>query len=346
MADRGPGGAGGGRGPARGRAALLAAGAVLVAGGVAAGLIVVLPGKQAAAGGQSGSGQSGAVRVATAPVVRTDLINTVQVGGSLGYAGSFTILDEMRGTAYTALPQPGQVVRRGQRLYEVDGSPVMLFYGSRPAWRDLSLGVAGGPDVAQLDANLIALGYASAATLTVSGTFTAATAYAVERWQAAAGLAVTGTVPLGQVAFAPGPLRVTGVTAGLGGTAEPGGPVMTATSPDPVVTAALPVAQEYLVTRGDRVSVTLPDGTTTTPGAISAVSQVATASSGGASGGPSPGPSAGGSASGGGSGGGGSGATVQLTVRLAHPRWPAAWTRRRSPSTSSARGPWGCSRCR
>ena len=189
MADLRPGGDGSGRGPARGRAALLAAGAVLVAGGVAAGLIVVLPGKQAAAGGQSGSGQSGAVQVATAPVVRTDLVNTVQVGGSLGYAGSFTILDEMQGTAYTALPQPGQVVRRGQRLYEVDGSPVMLFYGSRPGWRDLSLGVADGPDVAQLDANLIALGYASAATLTVSDTFTAATAYAVERWQAAAGLA-------------------------------------------------------------------------------------------------------------------------------------------------------------
>ena len=202
----------------------------------------------------------------------------------------------------------------------MNGSPVILFYGRRPAWRGLSLGVAGGPDVAQLDANLIALGYASTATLTVSDTFTASTAYAVERWQAAAGFLVTGIVPLGQVAFAPGPLRVTGVTAGLGGTAQPGGPVLTATSPDPVVTAPLPVAQEYLVKRGDQVSVTLPDGTTTTAGVISAVSQVASASSGGAPGGPSPGTSPGGSPGGGGSGGGGSGPTVQLTVRLAHPR--------------------------
>ena len=53
--------------------------------------------------------------------------------------------------------------------------------------------------------------------LTVSDTFTAATAYAVERWQQAAlGLPVTGAVPPGQVAYAPGPLRVTRVDATLG----------------------------------------------------------------------------------------------------------------------------------
>ena len=112
-------------------------------------------------GGAAGHG--GRIQVATARVVRTDLVNTIQVGGSLAYAGSFTVVDQLQGTAYTALPPPGQVVRRGQRLYEVDGHPVILFYGARPAWRDLSSGVAGGPDVAQLDANLIALGYASAA---------------------------------------------------------------------------------------------------------------------------------------------------------------------------------------
>ena len=107
-----------------------------------------------------------------------------------------------------------------------------------------------GPDVAQLDANLIALGYASAADLTVSDTFTDATFYAVERWQAALGLPVTGTVAAGQVAYAPGPLRVTTVTPTLGVPAQPGAAVLTATSPDPVVDAALPVAQEYLVATG------------------------------------------------------------------------------------------------
>jgi hypothetical protein len=61
---------------------------VVLAGGAAAGVAV------ASAGVSHGSGASSAGRggsVATAPVVRTDLINTVQVGGSIGYDGSYTI---------------------------------------------------------------------------------------------------------------------------------------------------------------------------------------------------------------------------------------------------------------
>jgi hypothetical protein len=317
-------GARGGRGrPVRRRTGLAAVAGVLVAAGAAAGITAAVSARQGPASHGSGAA------VATARVVRTDLTNTIQVSGSLGYAGSFTVVNELQRTAYTALPQPGQVVSRGQRLYEVDGGPVILFYGIRPEWRDLAPGVTDGPDVAQLDANLIALGYASAADLTVSDTFTDATFYAVERWQAALGLPVTGTVAAGQVAYAPGPLRVTTVTAGLGVPAQPGAAVLTATSPDPVVEAALPVAQEYLVAKGDPVSVTLPDGTTTASGVVASVSRVATAAPGGPSDGSPSGPSAGGSggsSGGGGSGGagsgggsGGTGATVQMLVRLAHP---------------------------
>ena len=277
------------------RRGLLAGGCVLVLGGAAGGLALALAGRpDAAAGGQT--------RLTTAPVVRTGLVNTVQVSGSLGYAGSVTVVNQTVGTAYTALPRPGQVVRRGARLYEVDGSPVRLFYGGRPEWRALAAGVTAGPDVAQLDRNLIVLGYASPATLTVSDVYTGATAWAVARWQDAAGLPVTGTVPLGQVVYAPGALRVLTVPAEPGTPAAAGGTVLTATSDRAVVTAQLPVSQEYLVRRGDRVTVTLPDGTTTTPGVVTSVSSVATG---------------GGSSSGGGSG---SSASVPVTVRLAHPR--------------------------
>jgi Putative peptidoglycan binding domain len=307
MAER-PGGGPRSR-PARWRRpGVLAAAGILVVAGAVTGTTAALSARRAPAG------RGGGVRVATARVVRTDLTNTVQVGGSLGYAGAFAVVGERAGTAYTALPQPGQVVRRGQRLYEVDGSPVMLFYGARPEWRALSLGVADGPDVAQLDANLIALGYAGRADLTVSDTFSYATFYAVERWQAARGLPVTGTVAAGQVAYAPGALRVTTVTPSLGAPAQPGATVLTATSPTVVVKAGLPVAQEYLVKRGDQVSVTLPDGTATASGVVASVSRVATS---GPSDGSSSGPSADGPPGGGGSGGGG--ATVQLVVRLAHP---------------------------
>jgi hypothetical protein len=179
--------------------------------------------------------------------------------------------------------------------------------------------------VAQLDRNLIALGYG--AGLTVSDYFTDATAYAAELWQAARGLPVTGTVPLGQVAYAPGPLRVTTVTPALGSPPQPGASVLTATSPAPVVLAMVPVSQEYLVRAGDDVTVTLPDGMTTTPGVVASVAPVASAADGsavpGGAGQATPAPAGGGQApaAGGGQapGAGGGQATVPMTVRLVRP---------------------------
>jgi len=284
-----------------GTVAGLAAALAAVAIGIALGRSVPRTGTPAAA----------AVTTSSALVVRADLTSTIQVAGTLGYAGSRTIVDQASGTAFTALPAAGAVVRRGQALYEVDGTPVILFYGTRPAWRALYAGVAAGPDVAQLDRNLIALGFGGG--LTVSGYFTAATAYAVERWQAARGLPVTGTVPLGQVAYAPGALRVTAVTAVTGAPPQPGTGVLTATSTVPVVLAQVPVSQEYLVRGGDDVTVTLPDGVTATPGIVTAVSPVAYAAAGGGSG------QAQGQAGAQAAGQGAGQATVPVTIRLSRP---------------------------
>jgi len=208
------------------------------------------------------------------------------------------VVNQEQGTAYTALPGVGATIRRGQEVYAVDGTPVFLFYGGTPEWRPLSAGVAPGRDVAQLNRNLIALGYG--AGLSDSEYFTGATGYAVELWQQARGLPVTGTVPLGQVAYAPGPLRVTSVTPDLGAVPQPGGQLLAATS-------TVPVGQEYLVRSGEQVTVTLPDGVTTTPGVITSVSSVASAAQSGPSAGPSSGP-----------GGGGQGGqpTIQVTVGL------------------------------
>ena len=295
-----------GRRGRRRRAAVL--GVPIVVAGVATGIGigVFLPRTPTQAATQ------GAAPASTAPVVRTDIAATIQVSGSIGYAGSYTAVNEAAGTSYTWLPPAGAVIRRGQELYEVDGGQVTLFYGPRPEWRQLFWGVTPGQDVAQLDRNLIALGYGR--HLTISDDFTGATAYAVEQWQQASGLPVTGTVPLGQVQFAPGPLRVTSLAPALGGPPQPGGTVLTGTSPDPVVTALLPVTQEYLVRAGDTVTVTLPDGVTTTPGTVISVSSVAIAGGGGPQGAgtPSSGPQ-----------GGGPGATpdtVTMMVALTRPQ--------------------------
>lgn len=219
---------------------------------------------------------STSVEVATATVVRTDLSSVTQLSGTLGYAGSYSVAAQGRGGTITAVPQPGQVLRRGQAVFEVDGAPVRLFYGARPEWRPLALGVADGPDVRQLEQNLTALGYADAQNLTVDDTFTEATYWAVRRWQTGTGQSVTGQVALGSVTYQPGPLRVVTVNSALGTAAQPDAPVLTATSPTPVVTVQVPSTQTYLVHARDAVTVTLPDGTTT-PGRVESISSVATA---------------------------------------------------------------------
>jgi hypothetical protein len=314
----------------RARRAALAAAVIFPAGataGALAGISALRPGHAAAA--------AGTVRVATAQVVRTDLTNTTQVSGSLGYSGSYTIVAPQPGASasasgssasgssaagtYTALPSPGQVVWRGHHLYEVDGVPVVLFYGARPEWRALEPGITDGPDIAQLDANLIALGYASRSWLTVSDSYTSATETAIENWQAATGRTVNGVVEAGDIAYAPGPIRVTAVSVSLGATMQAGSPVLTGTSQVVVVEASVPVEQEYLVRVGERVTVTLPDGTTTTPGVVASVSRVASSSSNSSSGNSSPSASGNGSSGSGSQGNGSSsGATVQMTVRLTH----------------------------
>ncbi|MGD0065119.1 MAG: peptidoglycan-binding domain-containing protein [Streptosporangiaceae bacterium] len=231
----------------------------------------------------SSSGGSSS-QVATAPVVRTDLSTTVQVGGSIGYDGSYTItVLGGGGGVYTSLPGPGQVIKQDQPLYSVSHQPVPLLYGTVPAYRAFTAGMSDGPDVGQLTRNLIALGYG--AGLTQSNHYSSATAAAVERWQRGLGLSATGQVPLGGVYFEPGPIRVTSVAPSPGTPAQgAGSTVLTATSLTPVVTVDLDVSQEYLVKAGDAVTVVLPDGTTTVGGRIETVGTVATCPGGGGTG--------------------------------------------------------------
>jgi peptidoglycan hydrolase-like protein with peptidoglycan-binding domain len=161
-------------------------------------------------------------------------------------------------------------------VFAVDNRPVRLFYADRPAWRPLALGVTAGPDVRAVERNLVALGQATTANLTVDGRFTSATAAALRRWQRATGQSVTGGLALGAVTFQPGPLRVTTLAAKVGGPAagDAGGPLLSGTSATVGVTLAVPVTDTHLVHRGDAVTVTLPDGGTV-PGRVTAVSTVA-----------------------------------------------------------------------
>jgi HlyD family secretion protein len=260
------------------------------------------------------------VPVATVDVVRTDVSASQVVAGTLGYAGVYAVSNELASGIITWLPAPGEVVRRGQALYQVAGQPVTLLYGPVPAYRDFGPGMTPGPDVRELQWNLTALGFDPGPA---DGTFGWATQAAVERWQWSQGHAMTGTIPLGTVAFLPGPLRVTMTPAPAGALVTTGTTVLSGTSDTPVVSTWLTVGGP-IARPGDPVLVTLPDGTTTVPGTVATVGRVATvpgastASGTGASGTP-----AGGSPGGAGQGGGGtSSAAFPVTITIADPQVP------------------------
>jgi hypothetical protein len=219
---------------------------------------------------------------ATAAVTRQDIAATTPVTATLGYAGSYLVRGHGGGTL-TWLPPAGQVIRPGQALYRTDDeTPVVLLHGSVPAWRPLAPGVTG-QDVSQLNHDLVALGDADRADVAALGWdyFSWVTAAGVAKLQSALGASAPARwLPLGSVVFEPRALRVSQLTGRLGGPAD--GPVLAATSDQHVVTVPLDASAQGEVKAGDRVTVTLPDGATT-PGAVSSVGTVATASGSGGS---------------------------------------------------------------
>jgi hypothetical protein len=207
-------------------------------------------------------------------VAREDLSSQTQVSATLGYADSYSIVNQAQGTV-TAVPTVGQVVAQGQVLYQVNGAPVVLLYGSTPAYRALSEDIAGA-DVAELNVDLVALGDATSAEIP-SGTddFTYWTKLGVEKLQAILGVTENGTLGLGQAAFEPTEMRVTSVSATLGTATQPGQPVLQATSTTRQVSIALDASEQSEVAVGDKVTITLPNNQTTR-GVISSVGTVAT----------------------------------------------------------------------
>jgi hypothetical protein len=219
-------------------------------------------------------------------VTRQNLSDQTQVSASLGYAGSYSVINHAQGTI-TSLPAVGRVVTQGHVLYEVNGNPVALLYGSTPAYRSLSEGALAsdvtGPDVQELNADLVALGYVTRAELSpTSDEFTWWTKVGVEDLQGALGVAQTGTVALGQVVFLPTAARISAVSATLGASVGPGQSVISATSSARQVSIPLDADQQSEVAVGDHVTITLPDNQNT-PGVISSVGTVAVAPAAGSS---------------------------------------------------------------
>ena len=254
---------------ARRRRGVLAASlaAAAVAGAVAA---------VAVRGGPAASAAPAPPRVATATVVRTNLVSTALTGGTLGYAPARPVVNLVTGI-YTWLPRPGALIRAGGVLYRVDDSPVTLMAGAMPAWRPFGIGMTDGPDVRQLQAGLIAGHFAGGGLLTTpTGRYDLATADAVERWQTARGMTVTGAIPLGQVVFLPTAVLVGAMSVAAGEAAAAGQRPYQVTTGQRTVTVPLnPTLPPAAV--GESVSIILPTQAAV-PGTITAVSAVSSTS--------------------------------------------------------------------
>jgi peptidoglycan hydrolase-like protein with peptidoglycan-binding domain len=281
--------------------------------GIAAGLLAAaatgVVATIAVRGGEAPASPPAPPPVTTATVVRTNLATTVLTAGTLGYAATSPVVNQLAGT-YTALPTPGQAIRPGQDLYRVDNVPVVLMRGGTPAWRTFAPGMTGG-DVTELQRNLIALGFAAGLLTAPTGQFDALTEDAVYRWQQAAGYPVTGQITLGQVVFLPAGVIVGGLNEAPGQLASPGQLPFDVTAASRIVTVALGPDLPS-VTTGEAVSIVLPSGAAT-PGVITAIS---------------PPPRAGGSATNGsgtsgsgtsGTSGGSSGTSAELTITPGRP---------------------------
>jgi hypothetical protein len=253
----------------------------------------------------SGTSTESTAATSLATVERRSLSSQQTENGTLGYAGSYTVINQAGGgeggegagkggeggggATITSLPAVGQVVQEGQVLYEVQGEPVMLLYGATPAYRTMSKGMSG-KDVAQLNSDLIALGYATGTEIAEHPEyFGAETKDALKSLQEKLGVKETsgvklGRLALGQAVFLPSALRITKVLGTLGGAARSGSPMLEASGTRRQVVVKLDAAEQASIKAGDHVTITLPNNQTT-PGVVSYISKVAKSSSGGGGGG-------------------------------------------------------------
>jgi multidrug efflux pump subunit AcrA (membrane-fusion protein) len=209
-------------------------------------------------GGADAASATKVESTATATVVRRDLVTRDDVDGTLGYADPAELIAPSSGVL-TKLPTEGAVVRRGQPLLEINASAIRLLYGDTPMWRRLEKGVDDGPDIEQLERNLIELGH-DPSGMEVDDHFSGATANAIRDWEDALGLDKTGVLNPGDVVFLSGPRRIGQLSASVGASVQPGQTVFTTTATTPVVDIDLAATDQELAQLGAKVTVELPSG--------------------------------------------------------------------------------------
>jgi len=244
--ERSGGGEGGRRRPAAGGSRLARRRRVLLGVGIGAGLLAVggLIGASFVKSPQQLAADTAAppATVVTAAVVSQVLTSSVQMRGVVYPSVQDDVdvsapSDSSPGSAAGSSPSAaaavyisklevaaGDTVRNGEQLAEIDGEPLFALAGPVPAWRDLTPGESG-PDVAELQNALAALGYYDGGD--TAGYFGAATQDAVAAYYGHLGYAApsSGGVPAADVVFLPSlPASVIAVNGAAG--QQPGQPFL------------------------------------------------------------------------------------------------------------------------
>ena len=128
-------------------------------------------------------------------------------------------------------------------------------------WRPLGLAPDGsemeGPDVEQLERNLVALGYAT--DMVPDEVFDEATVRLLEDWRADVGLEDAASVELGRIVYVAGPIRVGQHLVEPGALVIPGTPIIEVSDTVQEVRMELPVDRRDQIAVGDGVAVELPN---------------------------------------------------------------------------------------
>jgi hypothetical protein len=237
------------------RNAVLGLGAVLVLGATAITL-------DAGRGATTEPDPSEARATTTAAVESRDLVVSDTYDGTLGYGTSSPVEARAPGVV-TSTAAVGDVVGPGSVLYELDLQPTVLLTGAVPAFRALSVASEAGSDVTQLEQGLVEAGFG--AEVVVDETFDSATSAAVLAWEEALGrFTPDGVVELGDVVFAPEPVRVAAISAAVGSQVQAGSPVIEVGSTVKVVSAEVSVDATANLSPGASVAIELPDRSDTT----------------------------------------------------------------------------------
>ena len=156
--------------------------------------------------------QDVAVETTLVAAEQRDLQRFDEWAGTLQPGPTSSVGASGRGTL-TRTVDEGTTIAAGDVVAEIDGTPVIALYGQVPQFRVLNIEAQPGADIAQLEENLVALGFDPNGAVTVDDTFTTATAELVLAWEQSLEIATPdGTVDAGQIAFIPGPSEVTSRT--------------------------------------------------------------------------------------------------------------------------------------